>query len=1010
MVLLALILFGFIGYNNLPIELMPEVDFPFITVQVVYPGASPETVETEVVKVLEDEISTLEGIKTLQSWSTENAGFVFIEFELEYNINDVVQDVRDKISGVMRQLPTDIEPPVVQKFNIAGQDVMAYVVTAEMPPGDMAKFIDDRIVTPLQGVGGVGSVNVYGMRDREIKVLLDLEKMKSLEVGVDEVAYALRSKNVDIPGGRIETGKREYTVITKGEIKNVDGFKDIVIRYADGRPIRIGDIAVVENGIEDKRSLARINGKDAIGIGVMQQSGTNVVDMADGVRAEIETIREGLPSGIEITEVLDNSIFIRDSISDMLQQIFLGGIIATFIVLLFLRNIRTTIIAALAIPTSIISTFFFMNLIGLSFNMITLMALALSVGMLIDDAIVVVENIYRHVEMGKGIVQATLEATREVGLAVLATSMTMFAVFIPIAVMKGLIGRFMFHFGITVAFAVAVSLFCAFTLVPMLSSQFIVRQRKPGVLARGLENAYGKLDHAYRHALVWALGHKALVLIVSGALFIGAMMLTPLIGTEFQPPFDQAKVSVAIETEEGTSIEVTEGYIEKVENIILSKENFPEVTSVYTYSSNVNEATIVVNLVDRTQRERSDQDIVSVIRDDLKDIPGMKTVVTAGDREAGANSQQLQLILTGPDIDQLQRIAEKMTIEMAKTPGLVDVDTDFKSGKPEVTVNIDREKADDLGIDILNIATAINMLVSGEDEITQFKESGDQINVKMRLVSKYRNTPNDILRLAARGSNGDLIDLIAFATVETATGPSQINHYAKQREITVLANMDGIPMGTGVQIMDGIAARELEPGVKTVWSGFADIMAESFYYLIFALILAIVLIYMVLASQFEHFIHPLVIMFSLPLAIIGAFPMLLLRHNTINIMSLIGIITLMGLVTKNAILLVDFTNQQKKLGKSTREALLIAGPIRLRPILMTALSTMGGLVPAFLVLGAGGEFRAPMASAVMGGMITSTFLTLLVIPVVYTLFDNLLLWFFRKIGRERPTGGSAVHG
>jgi len=1010
MVILALITFGFIGYSQLSIDLMPDVEFPFVTVQVVYPGASPETVEGEITEILEDEISTIEGIKTLQSWSAENVGIIFVEFELEYEIDQVVQDVRDKVSGSLQYLPEDIESPIVEKFDTGSMPILSYVVSADMPPADLAKFIDDRIKTPLQGVGGVGRVSILGAREREVKVWLNLDKMKSLGVGVDEVAYALQSKNVDIPGGRIETGRSEYTVKTKGELGSVEEFREIVIRYADGRPILLKNVARVDDSIEDRRTLARLNGKPAVGITITQQSGANTVDVADGCYEAVDEIRELLPEGVDVVLIVDSSTFIRDAISDLLQQIFLGGFIATMIVLVFLRNLRTTIIAAAAIPTSIIGTFAFMNAMGFTLNMVSLMALALSVGMLIDDAIVVIENVYRHIEMGKGPFKAALEATREVGLAVLATSMTIFAVFIPIAFMKGLIGRFFLQFGLSVVFAAAISLFTAFTLIPMLSSRFVVPSRNTGRIFNIFENFFKRLESSYSRALDWSLRHRGLVLVLAIGAFIGAMMLSPLIGAEFQPPYDDGKIGVSLEIEEGSSIAVMEEYVEKVEKII---SEYPEVVNIFSTvgggsTEDVNNASIFVGLTTRFERERDQFELIALIRDDLQGIPGLKTVVAGYDAGPGGGGQEIQYILTSPDIEQLQRIADAVTLKMTENPGLVDINTDFISGKPEVRVHIDRDKAEDLGIDIMNIASTINQLVSGETTITKYKEAGDQFDVKMRLTSEYRDTPNDILRLMVRAGDGSLVDLYSLARVETATGPSRINHFAKQREITILANMDGIPLGTGMEFVEEITNENMEPGVTTKWGGMGDIMVESFGYLFFALFLGIILIYMILAAQFENFIHPFVIMFSLPLAMIGAFPMLLMKGDTINMMSFIGIITLMGLVTKNAILLVDFTNQERARGTSTDAALKIAGPVRLRPILMTALSTMGGLIPAFLAMGSGGEFRSPMASAVVGGLITSTFLTLLVVPVVYSLVDGWLGWIFRKLGRERPSGGKQV--
>jgi len=1007
MVIIALMVFGYISFKQSPVDLMPKVDFPFVSIRVIFPGASPEVVESEVTDKIEEAVSLLPGIKTIQSVSAENVALIYIEFEIQYNIDIVTQDVRDKVSGILGDLPKDVEIPVVEKLNFDAIPILGYIFSADMPAGDLARFVEDRVKTPLQQVGGVGSITLLGVRSREVRVWLDLEKMKSLSVSPMEVQYALQSKNVEIPGGRIESTSREYIVKTTGELKTVREFGEIVIRYSDGRPIKLKDIADVEDGLEDRRTLARYNGKPAVGFLVLKQSGTNTLQVAEDVKAEVARLNSELPTGMVIVETQDSSIFIRDSFDSIISHIFEGGLIATIIVFLFLRNFRSTLIAGIAIPTSIISTFIFMRAMDFTLNMISLLALGLSVGMLIDDAIVVLENVYRHTEKGEDAKTASFQATREIGLAVMATTFTIVAVFVPVAYMKGMIGKFFYQFGLTVSFAVLVSLFISFTLTPMLTSRFLGVHGHQGRFFTLLESGFLSIEAFYKRMLGWALRHKWLTVFIAIGAFLSSFVLLPLIGTEFQPAYDDAQFSVNLEAEQGTTIDVIEGYIVQAEDILKS---YPEITTIFaTVGSGsiqeVNRAGIYVKMVDRSKRKIGRDDFMAEIRKRFRDIPGLKVTVTeAESMESGMGGRPVQYILTGHDINQLQRVAESITTEMKATPGFVEVDTDFQSGKPEVRVNIDRQRAADLGIDILTIASTINALVSGEQAVTKFKEGGNEYDVKMRLKDEYRNQPEDLLRLMAMNGKGDFIDLISLASIETASGPSRINHYSREREITVQANLEGVPMGTAIKTVDQIAAGKLEPGVTAKWGGFADIMIESFQSLSFALFLAVLLIYMILASQYEHFIHPLVIMFALPLAVVGAFLGLLIAGHTLSIVSFIGIIMLMGLVTKNGILVVDFTNQLRRQGMSTHDALLTAGPIRLRPILMTTFSTIGGMIPIVLGLGSGAEFRAPMASAVIGGLTTSTLLTLIVVPVVYSLMDSMVKSLKRLFGRGSKTG------
>jgi len=998
MVFLTLVIFGLISYSRLGIEENPDVDFPFMSISTVYPGADPETVETEVTKRIEDEVATLSGIKSLTSTSADSVSLVFIEFELDVDLDVASQDVRDKMEGIRRSLPDSAETPIVQKFDVMGQSVLDIAVGGDVRPQDIARYVEDVLRPRIETIEGVGSVEITGLREREIRIWLDPDRMASYEIGPGEVIGKIQSENVDFPGGRIETGDREYIVVTSGQLESVEEFENLVIAVRRGTQIRLSDIAEVEDGLEDLRSMARLNGVPAVGMGVVKKSGENTIAIADSVIEVVDSLKAEAPPGLEISIPWDNSVFIRDSFEEVQGHLFGGGIMAIIIVLMFLGSFRTTIIAAVAIPTSIITTYIFMNLFDFTLNNVTMLAFTLMVGMLIDDAIVVIENIYRHTEMGKGPIQAAKDGAKEIAFAVLSTTLTILAVFIPVAFMSGIIGRFMYQYGITVAVGSVASYFVAITLGPMLSSRFLKKEKENFFLFNWFNKGFKRLENGYRWLIGAALRRKGLTILIAILSMIGAIFLLAQTKQEFFSPLDYSVTQVSIEMPLGTSLPNIMEFSRDIEERI---EDIPEIENLYTtlgggFLGDQNEGTIFVDLTDKTERDRSVWDIEDEIRERITGIPGAKLIV--GTSMGFGSNYDFPLQLTGADLDELLAVADQIREAMEESEIFRETDISYKEGKPEVHINIDRERAADRGINIMNIGSTVRMLVSGEDSVSTFMEGGEQYEVKMRLAEEFRDRPEDIGSLVVYDRDDSPVELSSFADIEITTGAAEIEHADKMRAILVYGNLnDGFTTGDATNWANEIMDTMLPPGYDGRLVGEAEIMIESFQSMGFALILAVFLIFMILAAQFNHFVYPLSIMVTLPLSFVGAFGLLYATGMTVNMFSYIGIIMLMGLVTKNAILVVEFTNQLRERGMDREEALLTAGPIRLRPVLMTALSTIGGMLPVALMLGggAGVELRAPMAVAVIGGLAASTLLSLVVVPVVYSLFDTFTNFIFR---------------
>ncbi|MBI2375172.1 MAG: efflux RND transporter permease subunit [Deltaproteobacteria bacterium] len=993
MLITALVVFGVQSYPRIGVDLFPNVEFPIVTVTVLYPGADPASMESKVADPIEEALNTMSGIKILRSVNLESVTQIIVQFELEVSGDLAVQDVRDRVSAVMKRLPPGIDPPVVQRFDVGSAPIMSLAISGELPPRELTRVAEDVVKERIQRIKGVGSADLVGGRGREIHVLLDPAKLSGLGLTVQEVAGALSAQNIEVPAGRIEEGQRELAVKTKGEVRSTEELANILITGVGGARIRISDVATVEDGNEEARSYAAMDGASAVALVIRKQSGSNTVAVAHKVQEELEAMRPMLrEQGVRVDVPTNLAPFIEHSIEDVQFDLWFGALLAVVVILLFLRDARATFISALAIPTSVVATFAFIQVMGFTFNNMTMLALSLSIGILVDDAIVVIENIHRHLESGKAPLVAAADATKEIGLAVLATTFSIVAVFVPVAIMKGIVGRFFFQFGLTVSFAVLVSLLVSFTLTPMMSSRLL--KGSGGHPQSGpIERALRGIERAYRGTLAWALDHRLATMAVASVAMFSSIGLVTRVKTEFLPRGDRSEFQVRVELPTGTSLEASRGFIEAIADDI--RKNTPGASGTFVTigagsQGQVNVGEVMVLLTPRKEREFHQFDLMSWTRKRFESVTDALITVNQVDAiggDGGFKQQPIQFNIRGKNMEELTRASQALLVELRKTKGFVDLDQSFRGGKPEIAVEIDRDRAAELGVPVASIATTLRSLVAG-DKVTELKDGLDLYDVTMRLSDAEKASLLGLGNLNVRSTTGQLVPLSNVVRIVRGEGPSQIDRQSRQRQITVYAGLEGIALGEAKVMVEDAAGRVVPKSLTTDFAGMADIMTESFGYMGIALVLAIILVYMILAAQFDSMIHPLTIMLSLPLSVIGAFGGLFIAGLTLNIFSMIGVIMLMGLVTKNAILLIDFTNQLREKGRGPREALLEAGPIRLRPILMTTLAMIFGMLPVALALGEGGEVRAPMAVTVIGGLITSTGLTLIVVPVVYLLFDR----------------------
>ena len=1062
MVMLAIVVLGLFSYQRLKVDQFPNIDFPVVVVTVDYPGASPEIVESEVTKKIEEGVNSIAGINALTSRSYEGTAVVIIEFQLHIDGRKAAEDVREKVATVRPNLRTEVKEPRVLRFDPASRPVWSLAVLPDDKAGatanaaapsavELTTWAEQVLKKRLENVRGVGAVNLVGATKREINIYLNPQALETYGVTPEQVVSAVRNENQDLPVGAIRSLAQERVVQIDARMQRPEDFGRIIVarkgaasagQAGPSAPIRLDQVARVNDGAQEVESLALYNGQRTLLLSVQKAQGDNTIEVVDGLNAAVVDIRKLLPPGVRLEVISDSSRPIRVAVANVRQTLIEGAVLTVLIVFLFLNSWRSTVITGLTLPIALIGTFLFMNMFGFTINMITLMALSLCVGLLIDDAIVVRENIVRHVQMGKGAYAAAMDGTQEIGLAVLATTLSIVAVFMPIGFMGGIIGKFFHEFGITIVAAVMISMFVSFTLDPMLSSVW----HDPSIHAHGqrtepvtfydktigrvtgwFDRATDALAEGYQRILRWSLVHKLATLFIALGIFVLSIFMVPLLGTEFVPKADFSETTVNFYTPVGSSLEATEAKARQVEGIL---RELPEVrytlATINTGSAQGKMyASIYVRLVDRKDRSRSVDAMSTVLRERLQRVPGI-TVTHVGLLDPVGGQKQIEFSLQGPDLRELERLTAEVSEKIRHIPGLVDLDSSAKPDKPVIALEVKRDVASDLGLSVAQMATSLRTLVAGTT-VGNWRAPDDQTyDVNVRLAPESRTAPQDLERLPFALSAADgttrIVRLNQVAQVSESTGANQINRRDLTREVAVNANVAQRSAGeVSADIRKALDSVVFPPGYRYQFGGSTKNMAESFGYAISALVMAIIFIYMILASQFKSFLQPLALMTSLPLTLIGVVLALLMFRSTLSMFSIIGVVMLMGLVTKNAILLVDFAIRAREEhvndagqtvpGLPRAEALLLAARVRLRPILMTTLAMIFGMVPLAFALSEGSEQRAPMGQAVIGGVITSSLLTLVVVPVVYCYMDDLARWALGKMGRGHSTSGpSKIRG
>lgn len=1007
---LAIALFGILCYMELGVDEFPEVELPTVTITCVYRGASPETLESKVVDKIEEQVAALNGIDTLRSVCAENIARVIVQFKLDRDINDAVQDVRDKIATIRSELPEAMESPVVEKLDTGAIPILTLGVTGDIPLAALSKYVKDVVKNKIQSLPGVGAIKEFGIREREIKIWIDNDKLNAHKLTAAEVVQAVRSKNIEIPAGKIEDDRREFVVKTMGELTDVEEFKRLTIATIGGTPITLGEVAQVEDSIEDERAIGLLNGQIIMGLQIQKQSGANAVKTAKLIKKAIEELNANAPKGVMIRIPVDSTPFTEESVDSVMIDIIVGGALAVLVILLFLRNVRSTLISALAIPSSLLASFVIMRMLGLTLNMLTTMALSLSIGLLIDDAIVVIENIYRHLRMKKSAGKAASDATEEIGMAVTATTFSLVAVFLPVALMSGIVGRFLFHFGITVTATVLVSLVVSFTLTPMLAARYLKTEEHENALSRFLGRMLDLVDERYRRVLGIVLNHRYIVLASGAAIIALIVSLSGFLSFEFKPVVDKNLFLVNFRTPLGTSLEGSKRIAMDVERQILGAiKQYVDMSFVTVATDPLEDPTkcmVAIVLLPKNKRPGVSQ--TQVMEQTRKLIAGIAGIERTSVEEmdplsagAGMANQQLSYALLGSSMPVLDELADKLIAWMKKTGGFVDISDSREPGKPELHVQLQRDRMEVLGVNVGALATTLNLLVGGEQAVSQFKQEGKQYDVKMRLMKAFRLSSESLPNLMVRTIDGArTVPLSNVSELTVNAAPATINRLNRARQISLGSNLEGKAQGVAMNELAAEARRLFPIGYRGEFQGLSKEAGETTKNMTFAALLAVVLVYMLLASQFENFLHPLTILTSVPLGIVGAILSVILIRAKLDIMVMIGFLMLMGLVVKNGILLVEFINQQRHRGLSRREAIMTAGPIRLRPIVMTSACMIGGMIPAAIATGPGCELRSAMSIAVIGGLMTSTFLTLLFVPVIYELLEDILAWFGIKAFRD----------
>jgi HAE1 family hydrophobic/amphiphilic exporter-1 len=1013
MLTLSVILFGVLGYQRLGVDQYPSMEFPIVTVMAIMEGASPEVMEEDVTDVLEEYINTIEGLRNLKSKTQHGVAQLIVEFSLGKDIDVAAQDVRDKISLARLDLPSDLEPPIVQKVDMTGFPVVWIPVITERKVVDTSEYVRLQLKPQLEKIPGVGAVEMFGRRDRNIRIWLQGDAMRARGLAATDILAALAREHVEGPGGRVVSNMIEYSVKTDAEYRTIAELERLVVAHVDGATVRLEDVARVEDGSEDVRASAFFDGEPAVGAGILKQPGGNTVAIADELYDRLRDLNSSAPTGLTFGQegtLIDFSLSIREAVAETQFALLLGALLATLTVFVFLRRARPTFIVGLAIPLSLIGTFGAMWIFGFTLNVMTLLALALAVGVVIDDAIVVLENIERHREAGEEPFEAASKGTKEIAFAATAATFAIAAVFLPVVFVSGIVGNFLKEFGGTVASAVIISLFVALTLTPMLAARMPApKERAHGGLYHRLEQGLEWLERRYRRVLDWTLAHRGITVGIAAVSLASSCGFGSQLGTEFFPPADEGRVLVRLELPAGSSMDATHAYLKHVEKFLMAQ---PELSGLFEGiglggpdgPGTPNQAILFAILKKRADRERSAQELMQDTRAFLATLPGRYGRVFDMSMSPGGGDSDFEFNLRGNlDLVALDALADQFMRALEDEGGYTDLHKSLKLGLPEIRVVPDREKAAAMGVNAKALATTVRAMIGGID-VGTFKEGGQGIDIRVRLEADERTEPEAIQRLFVRNDAGELVELRNLVKIEAGAAPSVISRTNRQRNVTIRGNLQGRQLGEAVARAGEIAASLLPEGASLELAGEAEAMQESVEQFGLMLLLSVIVIYMVLASQFESFVHPLTVMLALPLAMVGALGGLYLAGMTLNLFSMIGIILLLGLVTKNSILLVDYAIQLRAQGMDNVEAMRRAAPVRMRPVLMTAVSMIFGVLPAALGVGPGSETRAPMGVATAGGMFSSTVLTLLVVPVFYVLIDDGAEWVKRNtrrlLGRE----------
>jgi len=990
----GLVVLGWISLGRLGIDLFPNVEFPYVSVTTTLEGASPDTMETEVTDVIEESVNTISGIKQLRSVSSDGISQVFIEFELDENVNVKAQDVRDKVTIVRQDLPDDIDPPVVEKLDPDAAPILSVMISGDASIGEITRFADEVAKEAIQRLQGVGSVSIVGGRERAIRIWLDAPKMRSYGVTANDVVSAVRTEHAEMPGGRLEVGggHSEFGVKTMAEATSVADFNRLVVAFREnGLPTLIGDVARVEDGLEDERSYAELNGRPGVSLEVRRQSGRNTVEVARAVRAEVDKLKRVAPPGLEIVIARDVSRFIESSVSDVQHELLLAMGLVVLVCFFFLLSWRATLIVALAIPTSLISTFFIFGIFDFTINLLTLLALTVSIGLLVDDAIVVIESIQRDVDRGRPREKAASEGTKRVGLAVLAGTFATLAVFVPIAFMEGIVGRFFFQYGLSIVFSVSVSLLVALTLTPMLASRFLTPASAMSAFLKPIESFHVSLDKSFERIVDWAIKLRYAVLAGALASVLIGGFYAARVPTGFTSKADRSEFLATVVLPLGSGISDAKDAARAIHRNLSRVEHLRDIfiTAGSNSQEKINQIDLYAMVTPKRERDIHQFAIMDNARYAITQAVPNATKMTVGEvpwiSGGGLSSYDLEFVVRGSDLDEMQAYTQRISADMRKAALFADIQSSYEPGRPELQIEVDRVRAADLSVSAQTIATTARAVIGGI-EVASFEDKGKRYDVRVRLEEDQRQNEDDLRLIQVRATDGRLVDLPGIASVKFDVGPAQIERQDRARKISILANAkSGVALGIASNQFDEILeSHPLPRGMTGTFEGKVRRMQESLQAIVFAFGLALVALYMVLASQFNSFVQPLIIMLTAPLSFSGAFAALYYGGQEMSLFAQIGFIALMGIVMKNGILLVDLANQIHAKNKSARLAMLKAAPERLRPVLMTAFSAVFGMIPVALASSDGSEWRNGLGFLIIGGLTSSTLLTLVVVPAAYT--------------------------